>query len=153
MYHIFKISGQHRQFFHVFFWFLRYDSSHEIMVHFVLRKLILQTCMCSHPVGFDVSFLVGPFVYFHTSCVQTAMAPARLRGWVGLPEHLLVTYLISTIILAGSYLFHMHLLPHSPASVELTYLCLFLFKSEIRKYPYSKLANFCMTFIQICILI
>ena len=28
--------------------------SYEIMVLFVLRKLILQTCMCSHPVGLDV---------------------------------------------------------------------------------------------------
>ena len=28
--------------------------AHEIMVLFVLRKLILQTRMCSHPVGLDV---------------------------------------------------------------------------------------------------
>ena len=31
----------------------------------------LQTCMLSHPVGLDVWFLVGPFVYFHTSCVNS----------------------------------------------------------------------------------
>ena len=37
------------------------------MVLFVLRKLILQTRMRSHPVGLDVWFLAGPFVYFHTS--------------------------------------------------------------------------------------
>ena len=46
-----------------------------------LRKLILQTHMSSHPLRQDVWFLVGPFVYFHTSCVQTAKALARLRGW------------------------------------------------------------------------
>ena len=35
------------------------------MALFVLRKLILQTRMRSHPVGLDDWFLVGPFVYFH----------------------------------------------------------------------------------------
>ena len=30
------------------------EPSHEIMALFVLRKLILETCMCSHPVGLDV---------------------------------------------------------------------------------------------------
>ena len=55
------------------------EPAHEIMVLFVLRKLILQTGMRSHPVGLDVSFLVGPFVYFHTSCERTAKALARLR--------------------------------------------------------------------------
>ena len=33
-----------------------YEPSHEIMVLFVLRKLILQTRMRSHPVGLDVWF-------------------------------------------------------------------------------------------------
>ena len=33
------------------FWFDGYEVCHEIMVLFVLRKLILQTRMCSHPVG------------------------------------------------------------------------------------------------------
>ena len=47
------------------------------MALFVLRKLILQTRMRSHPVGLDVWFLVGPFVYFHTSFVRTAKALAR----------------------------------------------------------------------------
>ena len=41
------------------------EPSHLIMVLFVLRKLILQTRMCSHPVGLDVWFLVGPFVCLH----------------------------------------------------------------------------------------
>ena len=70
----------------------------EIMVLFVLHKLILQTRMPSHPVGQDVWFLVGPFVYFHTSCLRTAKALARLRGCAGSPESSLVAYVISTII-------------------------------------------------------
>ena len=38
----------------------RNEPCHEIMVLFALRKLIIQTRMRSHPVGLDVSFLVGP---------------------------------------------------------------------------------------------
>ena len=68
------------------------------MVLFVLFKLILRTRMHSHPVGLDVWFLVAPFVYFHTSCVWTAKALARLRGCAGSPEPSLVAYVISTII-------------------------------------------------------
>ena len=49
------------------------------MVFFVLRKLILQTRMRSHPVGLDVWFLVRPFVYFHTLCVRIVKALAWLR--------------------------------------------------------------------------
>ena len=61
-----------------------YEPSHEIIALFVLLKLILQTGMPSHPVGLDVWFLVRPFVYFHTSCMQTAKlwqdcAMCRLR--------------------------------------------------------------------------
>ena len=48
--------------------------------------------MLSHPVELDVWFLVGPFVYFHTSCVRTAKALTRLRGCAGSPEHSLVAY-------------------------------------------------------------
>ena len=48
------------------------NISHESMALFVLRKLFLQSRMRSHPVGIDVSVLVGPFVYFHTSYVRTA---------------------------------------------------------------------------------
>ena len=69
-----------------------------IMALSVLRKRILQTRMLSHPVGLDVCFLVGPFVYFHTSCVRTAKALARLHGCAGSPEPSLVAYVISTII-------------------------------------------------------
>ena len=80
------------------------EPAHEIMALFVLRKFILQTCMRSHPVGIDVRLLVRPFVYFHTSCVQTAKALARLRGCAGSPEPSLVAYAISTIIWwAGSF--------------------------------------------------
>ena len=68
------------------------------MVLFVLRKLILQTRMHSHPVGLDVWFLVGPFVYFQTLCVRTAKALVSLRGCAGSPEPSLVAYVISTII-------------------------------------------------------
>ena len=35
-------------------WQPSFKPAHEIMALFVLRKLILQTCMCSHPVGLDV---------------------------------------------------------------------------------------------------
>ena len=72
---------------------------------FVIRKLILQMHMRSHPVKQDVWFLVGPFVYFHTSCVRTAKALARMRRCAGLPEPSLVAYVISTIISwAGSFI-------------------------------------------------
>ena len=71
---------------------------HEIMVLYRLRKLILQTRVRSHPVRLDVWFLVGPSVYFYTSCARTAKALARLRWCAGSPEPLLVAYVISTII-------------------------------------------------------
>ena len=64
----------------------------------VLHKHILQMRMCSHPVELDVWFLVEPFAYFHTSCVRTAKALARLSGCAGSPEPSLVAYVISTII-------------------------------------------------------
>ena len=74
------------------------EPAHEIMALFVLHKLILQTRMRSHPVGLDVWFLVGPFVYFHTLLVRTAKALARLRRCAGSPEPSLFAYVISTII-------------------------------------------------------
>ena len=73
-----------------------YEPCHEIMVLSVQRKLILQTCMHSHPVGLDVWFLVRPFVYFHISCVRTAKALARPHGCAGSPKPSLVAYVIST---------------------------------------------------------
>ena len=59
---------------------------------------ILQTRMRTHPVGLDIWFLVRPFVYFHTSCVQTAKALARISLRAGSHEPSLVIYVISTII-------------------------------------------------------
>ena len=41
------------------------------MAFFVLCRFKLQTRMHSHPVGLDVWFLVGHFVYFHTSCANS----------------------------------------------------------------------------------
>ena len=79
--------------------------AHEIMALFVLRKLILQTCMRSQLVELHVWFLVGPFVYLHISCVRTSKDPARLHGRAGSHEPSLVAYVISTIISwAGSNL-------------------------------------------------
>ena len=75
-----------------------FEPSHEIMVLFVLRKLILQTRICSHPVGLDVWILVGPFVFFYTSCVWTAKALTWLHRCAGSPEPLLFTYVITAII-------------------------------------------------------
>ena len=87
---------------------LRPHTSHLMrLLHFSSAvNSILQTCMRSHPMGQDVWFLVGPFVYFHTSCVRTAKALARLRRCAGSPEPSLVAYVISTIISwAGSVTF------------------------------------------------
>ena len=56
-----------------------FEPSHEIVVLFVLHKLILQNRMRSYSVRLDVWFLVRPFVYFHTSYVWTA----RLWAFAG----------------------------------------------------------------------
>ena len=87
-------------------WALSWD--YGTLVLFFLRKLILQTRMRSHLVGLDVWFLVGPFVCFHTSCVRTAKALARLRGCAGSPEPLLVAYVINTIISRAGSNGHFH---------------------------------------------
>ena len=60
------------------------EPSHEIVVLFVLRRLILQTRMRSYPVGLDV----------HTLCVRTAKALVKLHGWAGSPEPPLVACVI-----------------------------------------------------------
>ena len=81
-----------------------FEPFHEIVVLFVLPKLILQMRMHSHPMGLDVWVWVGSFVYFHTLCVRTAKALARLCGCAGSPEPSLVAYVISSIISwAGSF--------------------------------------------------
>ena len=76
----------------------RDNGAMSCMTLFVLLKLILQKHMRSHPVELDVWFLVGPFVCFHTSCVQTAKALVRLRSCAGSSEPSLVACVISTII-------------------------------------------------------
>ena len=67
---------------------LKFEPHHAIMAFFVLHKLILQTRMSSHPVGLDVWF----FVYFHTSCVQTA---SPIISWAG-------SFRIITVIISGA---------------------------------------------------
>ena len=74
------------------------EPSHEIMVLFVLCKLITQMRMHSHPLGQDVWFLVGLFLCVSTSCLRKAKALARLRRCTGSSEPSLVAYVISTII-------------------------------------------------------
>ena len=56
-----------------------FEPCHEIMVLFVLRKRILQTRMHSHPVGLDVWFLVGHFVYFMCANSEGSGESARMR--------------------------------------------------------------------------
>ena len=70
------------------------------MALFVLRKLIFQMRMRSHPVALDIWFFVGPFLYmyFHTSWVRTVEVLVRLRGCADSPEPSLVACVISTII-------------------------------------------------------
>ena len=70
--------------------FFVFETSHEFMVLFVLRKLNLQTRMLSRPVGIDVWFLVGSFFYFHTlSCANSKGSPAgrlvisTIISWAG----------------------------------------------------------------------
>ena len=50
---------------------LALKTCHEIMVLFVLRKLILQTSMLSNPVGLDV----GPFYSSSYVCEQRRLRP------------------------------------------------------------------------------
>ena len=73
------------------------EPSREIMVLFLLYKLIPQMRMGSHPVGLDVWFSIGPFVYFHASCVWTAKTLASPRGCAGAHKPSLVAYVFNTI--------------------------------------------------------
>ena len=68
------------------------EPTHEIMALIALRKLSLQTHMCSNPLKLHVRFLVSPFVYFHTLYVRTAMAMVRLRRCAVSPEPSLFAY-------------------------------------------------------------
>ena len=95
------------------------------MVLFILRKPILQKRMCSHPMGLDVWFMVGQFVYFRTSCVWTMKALVRLRECAGSPEPSLIAYVISTIISwAGSFEYCCYLQdrPQLPLELILIYI-------------------------------
>ena len=93
------------------------------MALFILRKLILQTRMCSHPVGLDVWCLVTPFFYYHTSCMRTAKALARLCGCAGSPEPLLVAYVISTMISWAGSNRHTNLLNQLNKCLGFIYVC------------------------------
>ena len=53
--------------------------------------------MRSHPMGLDIWFLVRLFIYFHTSCVQTAKALAK-HGCAGSHE--------LSLVACGKYLAH-----------------------------------------------
>ena len=82
----------------------------HLHVHVVsLTTPFFRDCFSMVQVG--VWFLVGPFVYFHTSCVRTVKALARLCGCAVSLEPSLVPYLIHTCIStiiswAGSNMFY-----------------------------------------------
>ena len=69
------------------------EPTHEIMVLFVLRKLIFQTRM--HPVGRDVCFWSDPL---STSILHVCEQQRLWRDCSGSSEPLLVANVISTII-------------------------------------------------------
>ena len=112
---IFRLS----EFFRILeFYFIIWAISWD-MVLFVLRKLILQTCMCSYPVGIDVWFLARPFVCF--ICANSS------------PEPLLVAYVISTIISWAGSFYDLYDIKHTytnGTSSALLYLYFLLFKSS-----------------------
>ena len=79
-----------------------FKPSHEIMALFVLRKLILQTRMCSHPVGLDVWCFCRTLCllpYFMCANSEGSGETARMRRlvWAFAGHHV-----ISTISWAGS---------------------------------------------------
>ena len=78
-----------------------YAPSHEIMVLFILRKLILQTCMRSHPVGarcliFGCTFRLLPYFMCANSEGSGETVSTGVRRVSTEPS--LVAYVISTII-------------------------------------------------------
>ena len=60
---------------------LKNEPAREIVVLFVLRKLILQTCMCSHPVVLDVQFLgsQGELIVYQWSVVRPSLSSSVRR--------------------------------------------------------------------------
>ena len=85
-----------------------FEPSHEIMSLFVLRKLILQTRMRSHPVGLDVlsfgrTLRLLPY-FMCVNCEGSGEIARMRRDPCSSPEPSLVAYVISTIISwAGSF--------------------------------------------------
>ena len=78
------------------------EPRHEIIVLFVVRKLILLTDM-----RIMSNFWSNPWSAstFYTSCVRTAKALASQRGCAGSPKPSLVLFVISTLFTwAGSFL-------------------------------------------------
>ena len=69
------------------------EQAHEIMVLFVLCKLVLQTSMRSHPVGLDV-WIFGQTLRL----LPYFMCANSEGGCADSPEPSLVAYVISTII-------------------------------------------------------
>ena len=86
------------------------------MALFVLRKFILQTRMCSHPVGLDVWFYVD---HFSSSILHVCEQRRLWRDCADTqairavsPEPSLVAYVISTLISwAGSFRDHLTFVP------------------------------------------
>ena len=74
------------------------EPTHEVMALFVLRKLILQTCRRSHPVGLDVWYLVRPFVYFHTFMCANGEGSGETARMCSLAWAFAFAYAISTMI-------------------------------------------------------
>ena len=68
------------------------------MALFLLRKLNLQTGILSHPSTARCLIFCRTLCLFHTLCVRTAKALARLRGCTGSPEPSLIAYVIRTMI-------------------------------------------------------
>ena len=65
---------------------IKFEPTHEIMALIALRKLNLQTHMCSNPLGLHVWFLVRPFVYFHTWPDAVARSEASSLGMQAAPS-------------------------------------------------------------------
>ena len=83
----------------------QFGPCHEIMVLFVLRKLILQTRMHNHPMGLDVRFFGPTLCLLPYFMFANSEALVRLGGCAGSLEPSMVAYVVSTIISwAGSFL-------------------------------------------------
>ena len=70
------------------------EPTHEIMALIASVNSIFKH-VCAATLGLHICYLIGPFVFFHTLCVQTAKALARLQGCALLPELSLFAYAIS----------------------------------------------------------